>query len=94
MSGTRVRKRSGVDAGDAIAAVKRYSAVVDELIKDAKVKQGGPGKKGFGSEALQIDGKIKARNFLSPDPVQKPVDNTPFLSSINRFARWLFFVQS
>jgi hypothetical protein len=37
MSGTRVRKRSGVDAG--VAAVKRYSAVVEDLIKDAKVKQ-------------------------------------------------------
>src|SRR6266436_4163895 len=60
MAATRVRKRSPVDTSDAAAAVKRYAAVVDEFIKNANVRQGAPGKKGFGSEALQIDGKIFA----------------------------------
>src|ERR1700688_92612 len=60
MAGTRVRKRSPVDSSDATAAVKRYAAVVDELIKIANVNKGAPGKKGFGSGSLQIDGKIFA----------------------------------
>jgi hypothetical protein len=59
-AGTRGRKSSPVDTSDAAAAVKRYAAVVDELIKNANVRKGAPGKKGFGSEALQIDGKIFA----------------------------------
>jgi hypothetical protein len=89
MSGTRVRKRSRVDAGDAIAAVKRYSAVVDELIKDVKVKQGVPGKKGFGSEALQIDGKIFAmlssrRQFV----VKLPRDRVDALVAARRGSRF------
>ena len=60
MAGSRVRRRSPVDTSDAAAAVKRYAAVVDEFIKNANVRQGAPGKKGFGSGALQIDGKIFA----------------------------------
>jgi hypothetical protein len=59
-AGTRGRKSSPVDTSDAAAAVKRYAAVVDEFIKNANVRKGAPGKKGFGSEALQSDGKIFA----------------------------------
>jgi hypothetical protein len=44
----------------AMTAVERYAAVVDEFIKNANVTKGAPGKKGFGSDALQIDGKIFA----------------------------------
>src|SRR5882762_5483600 len=44
----------------AMDAVERYAAVVDEFIKNTKVTKGAPGKKGFGSNALQIDGKIFA----------------------------------
>jgi hypothetical protein len=41
-----------------------------------------------------IQQRSRSRGGLSPDPVENPVDNTPFLSSIKRFAEWLFFAQS
>jgi hypothetical protein len=35
-----------------------------------------------------------ARRFLSPDLVEKLVDNNRFFKPINRFGRWSFFVHS
>ena len=68
-----VRKKSAARAGDAVTAVKRYSAVVDELLKCPDVTKGSPAKKGFGSEALQVKGKIFAmlssrRQFVAKLP--------------------------
>ncbi len=39
---------------------ERYATLVDALPGDADVTLGSPGKKGFGSSALQIGGKIFA----------------------------------
>src|ERR1700681_3036004 len=60
MAETRVRRRSAVHAGDAGPVVKRYAAVVDEFLEHAAVTKGSPTKKGFGSDALQVKGKIFA----------------------------------
>jgi len=38
----------------------RYASLVDALLSDADVTLGSPGKKGFGSSALQVNGKIFA----------------------------------
>jgi hypothetical protein len=38
----------------------RYASLVDALLGDADVTLGSPGKKGFGSSALQVHGKIFA----------------------------------
>ena len=89
MAGTRVRKRSSVDTSDATAAVKRYAAVVDELIKNANVNKGAPGKKGFGSGSLQIDGKIFA--MLSSQQrfvVKLPRDRVDALAAARRGSRF------
>jgi hypothetical protein len=41
-------------------AARRYAAVVVALTKNAKVQLKGPGRKGFGSQALRVGGKIFA----------------------------------
>jgi hypothetical protein len=89
MATTRVRKRPAVHAGDAVAAVKRYSSVVDELLKCADVTKGSPTKKGFGSEALQVKGKIFAmlssqRQFV----VKLPRDRVDALVAARRGSRF------
>lgn len=38
----------------------RYATIVDALLSSADVTLGSPGKKGFGSSALQVRGKIFA----------------------------------
>ena len=89
MATTRARKRAAVHADDAVATVKRYSAVVDELLKCADVTKGSPSKKGFGSEALQLKGKIFAmlssqRHFV----VKLPRDRVDGLVAAGRGSRF------
>ncbi len=43
-----------------VAPEDRYDALVETLLHNADVTVGSPGKKGFGSSALQIGGKIFA----------------------------------
>jgi len=43
-----------------IALEDRYGTLVDTLMSNAAVTLGSPGKKGFGSSALQVNGKIFA----------------------------------
>ncbi len=43
-----------------VSLEERYATLIDALLGDANVTLGSPGKKGFGSSALQIDGKIFA----------------------------------
>jgi hypothetical protein len=89
MAETQVRKRPTVRAGDADVVVKRYSTVVDELLKCADVTKGSPTKKGFGSEALQVKGKIFAmlssqRQFV----VKLPRDRVDALVAARRGSRF------
>jgi hypothetical protein len=83
------RKTSPVDPGDVTVAVKRYAAVVDEFIKNAKVKQGAPGGKGFGSGALQCHGKIFAMLSSQHQFVVKlPRDRVDALVAARRGSRF------
>ncbi len=43
-----------------ITSDDRYASLVDALLGDADVTRGSPGKKGFGSSALQVNGKVFA----------------------------------
>jgi len=72
-----------------MTAVKRYAAVVEEFTRNANVSKGAPGKKGFGSEALQFDGKIFAmlssqRRFV----VKLPRDRVDALVAARRGSRF------
>jgi hypothetical protein len=67
---------------------ERYSLIVDALLHVPGVTHGSPTKKGFGKEALQIDGKIFAmlvRNRLVLKLPRQRVDELIALQQGDRF---------
>ena len=72
----------------ATLAETNYSALVEKFLNDADVTLGSPGKKGFGSSALQINNKIFAMlsqgRFIVKLPKQR-VDELIALGAGERF---------
>jgi hypothetical protein len=54
------RDRTAVSTSEPTQTQERFAAIVEALADKQGVTVGSPGKKGFGSSALQVDGKIFA----------------------------------
>jgi hypothetical protein len=52
--------RTAVSTSEPPQVQERFAAIVEALAQEQGVTVGSPGKKGFGSSALQVDGKIFA----------------------------------